>query len=88
MFSRQKAKASMKELRNAIRKLNKTYAAENCPVRLEIYKWNFKSGSALVIGYRTDRPKPSIEFIAMDWVMPNIFMNSRLYDIGYKAYWN
>ena len=87
MYSKTKAKAFMKEVRNAIRQFNKTYAEENCPVRLEIYKWNIRSGSALVIGYRTDRPKPDIKFMTMDWVEPNVFMKSNLSDIAYKAYW-
>lgn len=86
MFSRKYAKNSMKTVRNAVRKVNETYALENCPVKLEIYKWNKKSGSVLVIGYRTDRPKPDINFMAMGWVIPNIFMHSHLYDIAYEAY--
>lgn len=86
MFSRKHAKASMKIVRNEIRRYNKTLAAENCPVKLEIYKWNVRSGSALVIGYRTDHPKPDINFMAMDWIEPGVFMNSHLNDIAYKAY--
>jgi hypothetical protein len=76
----------MKVVRNAIRKVNKTYALENCPVRLEIYKWDIKSGCVLVIGYRTDRPKPDIEHMAMNWVYQGIFMNSGLHNIAYEAY--
>ncbi len=86
MFSRKQSKNAMKVVRNEVRKLNKAYAQENCPVKLEIYKWNMKSGSVLVIGYRTDRPRPELCDMAMNWVGPNVFMNSHLYDIAYKAY--
>ena len=86
MFSRKYAKNSMKTVRNAVRDYNKALVKDNCPVKLEIYKWNMKTGSVLVMGYRTDRPKPDLFDMAMNWIEPNIFMNSHLYDIAYKAY--
>ncbi len=86
MFSRKNSKDDMKTVRNAIRHYNQTLVKENCPVKLEIYKWNIKSGSVLVIGYRTDRPKPELCDMAMGWVVPNVFMKSHLYDIAYEAY--
>lgn len=86
MFSRKFAKDAMKVVRNAIRHYNQNLAKENCPVKLEIYKWNMKSGSALVIGYRTDRPKPELRDMAMDWIYPSVFMHLHLCDIANKAY--
>jgi len=86
MFSRKFAKDAMKVIRNAIRHYNQTLVKENCPVKLEIYKWNMKSGSALVIGYRTDRPKPELCNMAMDWIYPSIFMHWNLNDIVATAY--
>lgn len=86
MFSRKFAKDAMKVVRNAIRHYNKNLVKGGYPVKLEIYKWDIKNGSALVIGYRTDRPKPELCNTAMNWVSPSIFMHWHLYDIAAEAY--
>lgn len=79
MFNRKRNKENMKEVRNLIRKANTQYAAQKLDLTLSIYKWNVRSGSALVKAQCGD-------IIDYEWVRNDIWLCSTINGLASKVY--
>ena len=79
MFNRKRNKEDMKVVRNVLRKANAQYAADNLGLVLSIYKWNVRSGAALVKAQCGD-------IVDYEWVRNDTWMYGTINHLASKVY--